>query len=294
MAIAFLVAESRLTVFGAETRKPSLVIVDQPEVQKLRYDEVSFLTTHNAMSCRSEGWYFPNQTHSLTKQLNDGVRGLMLDVHMVAGKPYLVHSNAWLGKRALVDGLRDIASFLKKNPKAILTVIFESYASPSVIRAAFQDAGLLEQLYAHKVGQLWPTLETMVKSKRRVVVFTDRGGGAWEGYHNVWSFCQETHFSVKRVEDFSFQKNRGKAENGLMILNHFLTNPVASASLSRRANQSTVLKPRVDKCQEKTGRLPNFVVLDFYEIGSGREIVNQFNRAQAEKQASNAGRRRDR
>ncbi|HAB10683.1 MAG TPA: hypothetical protein DCE47_03210, partial [Planctomycetaceae bacterium] len=55
-----------------------------------RFDEVTVLMTHNAMSNRAEGWLFPNQNHGLTRQLKDGVRGLMLDVHLVGGRPHLV------------------------------------------------------------------------------------------------------------------------------------------------------------------------------------------------------------
>ena len=45
------------------------------------YDEVSYLTTHNAMSVAdAPGWYLAEQPHSITSQLDGGARGLMLDV----------------------------------------------------------------------------------------------------------------------------------------------------------------------------------------------------------------------
>ncbi len=46
-----------------------------------RYDEVSYVTTHNAMSVAdAPGWYLAEQPHSITSQLDGGARGLMLDV----------------------------------------------------------------------------------------------------------------------------------------------------------------------------------------------------------------------
>ena len=77
-----------------------------------RYDEVAYATTHNAMSNSDEGWLFPNQTHSLTRQLDDGIRAFMLDVHDKDGKPYLCHSRFFLGSRPLKDGLGELAAYL--------------------------------------------------------------------------------------------------------------------------------------------------------------------------------------
>ena len=244
-----------------------------------RYDQVAYLVTHNAMSNRAEGWLFPNQSYGLTRQLTDGVRGLMLDVHTVNGRPYLVHNQPLLGKRPLVEGLKEIARFLESHPRAVITIIFESYVPSQSVRQAFQDAKLLGSLHHQQRKAPWPTLGTMIKQKKRLVVLTDRGGGDWPGYHEVWSFCQETHFSVKRVTDFSYRRNRGHANNSLLILNHFLTNPIASPSLARRANAASILEPRVLKCQATTRRFPNFIVVDFYEIGAARKIVARLNQS---------------
>ena len=242
-----------------------------------RYDQVAYLVSHNAMSNRDDGWLFPNQTHGITRQLKDGVRGLMLDVHDVSGQPYLVHSKAILGKRKLVDGLREIGRFLERDSRAVVTIIFESYVSAQSIQDAFRDAGLLESLHPQTPNQPWPTLQQMITTGKRLVVFTDRGGGSWPGYHDVWAFCQETHFSVKRVSDFTYRRNRGQASNPLMILNHFLTNPVAAPRLARLANATDTLGPRIRGCQENTGRFPNFIVVDFHEIGNTPATVEQFN-----------------
>ena len=43
------------------------------------YDQVSYAMTHNAMSNAAAGWVLPNQSFGITRQLQDGIRGLMLD-----------------------------------------------------------------------------------------------------------------------------------------------------------------------------------------------------------------------
>jgi hypothetical protein len=242
-----------------------------------RYDQVAHLMTHNAMSNRAEGWLFPNQSYGLTRQLNDGVRGLMLDVHALDGQPYLIHNKPLLGKRPLVEGLQEIGRFMQSHPQAIVTIIFESYVPAKSVQQAFRDAKLLGSLHHQQRHAAWPTLRQLVNTGKRLVVFTDSGGGEWPGYHGVWTFCQETHFSVKKVTDFTYRRNRGQASNRLMILNHFLTNPVATTRLAQQANRSDVLRPRMRSCLAETERYPNFIVVDFYEIGDTRKTVDQFN-----------------
>ncbi|MCF8178883.1 MAG: hypothetical protein K9J74_10280, partial [Sulfuritalea sp.] len=46
-----------------------------------RYDQVAFLTAHNAFANEEEGWKYHQQSKSILNQLRYGVRGFMLDVH---------------------------------------------------------------------------------------------------------------------------------------------------------------------------------------------------------------------
>jgi hypothetical protein len=278
-------------IAGLTTAWPQPALPDEPppsvsnsrsveeQLRELRYDQVACLVTHNAMSSQAEGWFFPNQSHGLTRQLEDGVRGLMLDVHTIGGQPWLVHNRPILGKRPLVDALRDIARFMKSEPQAVVTIIFESYVPSKSVQQAFRQAGLLDYAHQQKCGDAWPTLNSMVQAGKRLVVFTDRGGGEWPGYHAVWDHCQETHFSVRSVTEFSFRRNRGQAQNSLLILNHFLTAPIASRSLAKQANAAEVLSPRIRECEAKTGRFPKFIAVDFHDIGQTVRTVRQFNLA---------------
>jgi hypothetical protein len=47
-----------------------------------RLNQVAFPTTHNSFSAADEpGWLFANQRYGIARQLTDGVRGLLLDIH---------------------------------------------------------------------------------------------------------------------------------------------------------------------------------------------------------------------
>ncbi len=247
------------------------------KLQARRYDQVSYATAHNAMSNSDEGWLFPNQTHGLTRQLSDGVRAFMLDVHDKGGKPYLCHSRFFLGSRPLKDGLAELASFLEKNPREVLTIIFESYVSSKAIEGAFKESGLLPYTHRQQRGKPWPRLAEMVAAGRRLVVFTDRGGGELPWLHGVWDFCWETHFSARSRKDLVCGKNRGSLKNSLFILNHFLTRPAASRRLADEVNHNPFLKERVEQCRKASGRLPNFITVDFYERGDVIAVVDELN-----------------
>ena len=255
-----------------------------PGYQQAKYSDISWLVTHNAMSNRAEGWWFPNQSYGMTRQLNDGVRGLMLDVHMIDGKPFLLHGSSMLGSVPLKTSLAEIHAFMQKWPNTVITLILECYAPATVVQQAFKASGLSDMLHQQPGGRSWPTIGEMIKTGKRLVLFTDSGGGDWPGYHDVWKYCQETHYSVKRIDEFNFKRNRGDESNSLLILNHFLTRPTAGVGLAKRANAASVLEPRLNKCEQAMKCFPNFVAVDFYECGDTPQLLFKFNRQQAKQQ----------
>jgi len=53
-----------------------------------RLDEVFFAGTHNSFAASEEpGWYFANQTYPISRQLRDGIRALLIDVHLGVRDP---------------------------------------------------------------------------------------------------------------------------------------------------------------------------------------------------------------
>ncbi|HEX5133707.1 MAG TPA: hypothetical protein VFX92_14630 [Candidatus Krumholzibacteria bacterium] len=53
-----------------------------PELCDRRFDRVALATTHNSMSAGDiADWMFPNQQKGIRKQLEDGIRGFLIDVH---------------------------------------------------------------------------------------------------------------------------------------------------------------------------------------------------------------------
>jgi hypothetical protein len=58
-----------------------------PALCDRRLDQVVFPATHNSMGGADlPGWMFPNQSASIQRQLQDGIRGFLIDIHY--GTPY--------------------------------------------------------------------------------------------------------------------------------------------------------------------------------------------------------------
>ena len=243
-----------------------------------RYDEVAYATTHNAMSNAEDGFLGPNQQFSVARQLEDGVRGLMLDTHYADdGTASLCHAYCALGQRPLVAGLGEIRDFLERHPHEVVTIIFESYVSANDTRAAFAAAGLLDLVHAQPVADPWPTLADLIAADHRLVVFTDSGGGSHPWYHHVWNYAFETHYSFASPAALSCAPNRGNPANRLFILNHFLTQLFGSRALAEQINHDPLFIDRARSCMAANGHLPNFVTVDFHDIGDVFAVVDALN-----------------
>ena len=243
-----------------------------------RYNEVAYATTHNAFAVDAENFGAPNQSRSMRQQLDDGVRGLMLDVYTDQGRTYLCHGFCSLGRRLLSDGLCEVTKFLDEHRTEVVSIIFESYVSVDDVERSFVESGLIERVRPQTAGAPWPTLREMIASDQRVVVFTDREGGARPWYLNVWAHAWETPFSARTPSELdTCVMNRGDRANPLFIFNHFLTNPLASRELAQMVNPNPFLLSRAQRCQRETGALPNFITVDYYDIGDALSVTRTLN-----------------
>ncbi len=246
-----------------------------------KYNEVSYLTTHNAFNSAEDDFTFPNQTYGITQQLEDGVRALMIDVYDVNGTPTVYHGYASLGNVPLVSNLNEIKNFLDNNPNQIVTIIFECYTNANSIEQAFTDSGLMHYLYEKLPGNDWSTLQQMIDTNKRLMVFSDKNDASvnQKWYHYVWHHAVETHFSVSNINNFNCDFNRGNANNDLFILNHFITSTfgIPQISTAETANSNPFFINRAIECWDEHDKFPNFITVDFYHKGDCMEVVNGLN-----------------
>lgn len=245
-----------------------------------RFDQVAYPMTHNAMSNDEAGWILPNQNFGITRQLGDGIRGLMLDTYEEDGQLLLCHSVCAAGSQPLVEGLGEIRAFLEDNPREVVSIIFENYISYLQTESAFEDSGLIDFVYAHPPAQPWPSLRALIDAGTPLLVFQEKlpmeDDFPW--LMNLWDHAWETPFSFAAPEDFVCAPNRGDAGNSLFLLNHFLTAPLGgSADLAEMVNYNPLFIERARQCEREGQALPNFVAVDFYDIGDVFGVVDALN-----------------
>lgn len=254
-----------------------------PELCDRRYDEVAIVMTHNAMSSEEDGFISPNQHRRLWRQLEDGVRGFMLDVHVDRdGSVQLCHGLCALGRRPLADGLRDLRLFLDCHPHEVVTIVFEAHASEAQVAEGFAASGLDRYLHAPSAppsaGFAWPTLRELIAANERVVVFTDDASRTlpWHLYTYDWAW--ENPYAARTPDELSCAEDRGTRDRSLWVFNHFLTSPLASTELADMINHDPFFTTRVEGCRaDAGGDLPTFVTVDFYDLGDVFAVVDALN-----------------
>lgn len=240
------------------------------------FDAVVLAGTHNAMSNADDGWQIPNQPHPIRQQLEDGVRGLLIDTHEWEGEPYLCHGYCELGAAPLVEGLSVVREFLDANRGEVMTFIIEDGVSPEVTASAFAAADLDRLVYTWDGGG-WPTLGEMVAANQRLVVTAESQGPPPEWYHHAWDLYVDTPYDFSSVSDFNCDVNRGSPDNPLFLLNHWVEDPFASEALSTEANAYDVLAGRAEACTAAFGRPPTLVAVDWYTAGDLFAVVDALN-----------------
>lgn len=255
------------------------------ELCERRFDEVSFAATHNSMADTDHRIFAACQTHDIAQQLEDGVRGFMIDLYPKSSDPEVVltcHGLCFNSNYPFVDVLEVMTGFLRGHRDAILTIVLENNVPADRIAASVEEAGASRYVMTHRKGDPWPTLREMITANTRLVILTDDEGGTEASPNpwllDQWQYAFQNPYAAETEEDFSCDVDRGTdAPNSLFVMNHFLTAPAASFELAESVNHYGSLQPHVERCRQERGRIPNLVTVDFYDTGDLFRVVDELN-----------------
>ena len=80
-----------------------------------------------------------------------------------------------------------------------MILFVEPYVPPAELEQAFKDAGLDEYVETLELGQPMPTLGQLVRSDRRLLVFSEQDAGGPPWYMDGFAFIQDTPLGVTEV-----------------------------------------------------------------------------------------------
>ena len=287
---------------------PAMVCNGHWQLCGRRFNEVVLPATHNSMAASEAGYARPSQQHTIRRQLDDGVRMLLIDSHhwetradlarveakfspeqkarfeeslrepaQPPGGIYLCHVFCGAGATPLGEAMAAVREFLANHPNDVMGLFLEDYVTGNETAAVFDAAGLTSYIYEHPYGTPWPLLRDMIAANKRLVVFSEHGGGAPSWYENGWMNVQDTRYDVTSASDFTCGLNRGTAADPLFLLNHWIAKGTPSAEDAALVNSYDFLLTRARRCEAERGLLPNFIAVNFYDRGDLFRVVDTLN-----------------
>jgi len=182
-----------------------------------------------------------------------GVRGLMLDTYEYSGllesvssavglslgsKRHVVlcHGNCDLsasllrlgsaGVQTLDSALKDVESFIKKNPTEVITIFLENYVlDEDFLNESFKR--IKKYIFTpedfYKLHFEWPTLTWMQNNSKRVVIFSDTNETSRLFFK--WDYIAESQYGTVNPKEAAKERDRSVnysyVDRELYILNFF-------------------------------------------------------------------------
>ncbi|KAK5110106.1 hypothetical protein LTR62_006240 [Meristemomyces frigidus] len=269
-----------------------------PEFCNRKYSNITEVCAHNsAFSIKNNA--ASNQELSITTQLDD-VQG---ETHHVNNTIYNCHTScSLLNAGTWQSSLETLVAWLQQNPYEVVTwlIVNSDYVSVGNYTAAIENSGIKPYLYIPQYSpqhrDQWPTLGEMILSGKRVVMFMDYYADPasvpyiLDEFTHIW----ETPFSPTNQSFPCSQQrppglNQTAARDEYMYLaNHNLNVPVDIGAIMGGGSTQSILIPNFAElnvtngeydqfgeagaaslnCTAEWGRPPNFILVDYYNIGS--------------------------
>ncbi|KAG1345618.1 hypothetical protein G6F62_004096 [Rhizopus arrhizus] len=236
----------------------------------------------------------------ILQQLDDGVRGIKLTAVISArdhSSVHLCHTFCEiLDADSAVKTLNKITSWLEKNPKEVITIMWNNLYNieASKIAQSYEASSIMPYIYTHKQSDPWPTLQEMIQSGKRVVNFIDAKANEEQIPWLMYQFSRvfETPFENTNSNDFNCNVDRIAAgidsSDMMYVMNHFLYGVIdigpfkIEIPLRNKAKliNSQLLIDHASNCTEVFQRKPNFIEVDFYTVSEALSLVATLNDAE--------------
>jgi hypothetical protein len=264
------------------------------------YGNTTFLGAHDSFAASGNPFALARtQEVDVDTQLMMGVRLLQAQAHMNRKDLHFCHTSCSLFDGGKVEQyFRRVKHFLDRHPNEVLTLILANPENvpASVWQPIFESTGLANMSYVPPQTPMtrndWPTLKEMLDSGGRVVVFMDKGAEDGTVPYILPQFTmmwEDEYDPTNSKFPCAVDRTAGTLppDQQLNLINHNLNTNffpfgrglrIPDRLDSPRTNGVHSIMTHANHCSVLTGdRWPNFVLVDFVNIGQAIKAVAQLN-----------------
>ncbi|EEB89085.1 hypothetical protein MPER_12864 [Moniliophthora perniciosa FA553] len=284
LLLSFVALAFGTAVFGLPlTSKRATICNGRPELCSRAYGNTTFLGSHNSYAVSTDIFAVGrNQEVSVTVQLDLGVRFLQAQASSFRweGSLRFCHTSCILFDGGLVvDYLKKVKSWLDAHPNEVLTLLVtnpDDVSLRDVWKPAFDSSGITPLTYVPPTNPMkrgdWPTLGSLIDSGKRVIVFMDHGadGAGVDFILPQFKMIWEPPFS-------STDPNFPWLTPTLKVNIIPIGDGVLVADRANAAKTNSIMANAGGCAPLAAGKAPNFVMLDWVNVGEGMKAVNMLN-----------------
>jgi hypothetical protein len=189
---------------------------------------------------------------------------------------WLCHTLCELGATNMQKTLLQYRAFLDAHPDQFVVLFLEPSVPSWAIEREFGRAGLIDRIATLRRDRPMPTLGSLLRSGKQLVVLGEHDTEGVPWYLDGFSYIQDT--PLGKLSGTSCARNRGETTSPIFMVNgwsdRFPPLPSADLPLQTRAR----LLERIRRCTRERGMRPAFYAVDHYDEGKLVEVAREINR----------------
>ena len=210
-----------------------------PELCGRQYSNITYVAAHNSPFDIANN-LASNQDSGVIAQLNNGIRMLQGQTHVVNDTVYFCHTSCDLLNAGTAEAyFANVTTWLAANPNDVVTILIVNgdYVSVKNFTAPIESSGLSKYAYIPPIIPMnlsdWPTLGELILKNQRAVIFMDFGANQTTVPYILDEFSQmwETPFDpTNQTFPCAVQRPPGisntQAMERMYLANHNLNKPL--------------------------------------------------------------------
>ncbi|KAI3343423.1 PLC-like phosphodiesterase [Ustulina deusta] len=298
-------ATSVATAQAASTSSASTVACNNsPDLCSRSYSNITHMGAHDSAFLRdasTSNSVAGNQYYNATVALDAGIRLLQVQVHDLNGTIEMCHTLcSLLDAGPLQDWLGDIKTWMDSNPNEVVTLLIVNSDNYDVeeFGAVFEASGISTYGYTPS-GNEWPTLQSMISAKTRLVTFiaSVTASSTYSYLLPEFDYVFETAYEVTSLSGFNCTLDRPSTQSSaasalsaglLPLMNHFAYTDLGSSIMipdvsdiattnSPSTSTTGALGLHAQTCNSEWGYKPTFVLVDFFNEGPSIKTADVMN-----------------